>query len=135
MTVADTSDRLHVPPPRAPYDGRDVAVVAGAAAAATVVAVVAHFAVPRLQPLVGLIVILTIAYALSTNRRAIDRRTVAWGLALQFLFALIVLKTTIGQRVFQTLGDVDYQAARTSHSSDRASCSGRSGTKRSGRAS
>ena len=49
---------------------------------------------PRLQPLVGLIVILTMAYALSTNRRAIDRRTVAWGLSLQILFALLVLKTT-----------------------------------------
>ena len=48
---------------------------------------------PRLQPLVGLIVIMAFAYALSTNRRAIDRRTVAWGLALQLLFALLVLKT------------------------------------------
>ena len=44
----------------------------------------------RLQPLVGLIVILSLAYAISTNRRAIDRRTVAWGLGLQILFALIV---------------------------------------------
>jgi CNT family concentrative nucleoside transporter len=60
--------------------------------------------VPRVQPLAGLIVILTIAYAISTNRRAIDRRTVVWGLSLQILFALIVLKTTTGQRVFQTLG-------------------------------
>ena len=47
---------------------------------------------------------MTIAYALSTNRRAIDRRTVAWGLSLQILFALLVLKTTTGQQVFQTLG-------------------------------
>ena len=60
---------------------------------------------PRLQPLVGLIVILAIAYALSTNRRAIDRRTVAWGLALQ-----IVLRAARAQdhasasAVFQTLG-------------------------------
>ena len=49
---------------------------------------------------------MTIAYALSTNRRAIDRRTVAWGLSLQVLFALIVLKTAIGQQIFQTLGGV-----------------------------
>ena len=58
----------------------------------------------RLQPLTGLITIMTIAYALSTNRRAIDRRTVAWGLTLQIVFALLVLKTAAGQRVFQTLG-------------------------------
>jgi CNT family concentrative nucleoside transporter len=104
MTVADTSDPLHVPPVRVPYDARDLAFVAGAAVAAALVAVVAHYAAPRMQPLVGLIVIITIAYALSTNRRAIDRRIVAWGLALQFLFALIVLKTAVGQRLFQTLG-------------------------------
>ena len=36
---------------------------------------------------------MAIAYCFSTNRRAIDRRTVAWGLSLQILFALIVLKT------------------------------------------
>jgi CNT family concentrative nucleoside transporter len=53
---------------------------------------------------VGLIVILSIAYALSTNRRAIDGRTVAWGLALQVVFALLVLKTAAGQRVFESLG-------------------------------
>jgi CNT family concentrative nucleoside transporter len=104
MSVADTADPLHVPPPRAPYDSRDVAVIGAAAVAAAIVAVAARYAVPRVQPLVGLIVIVTIAYAISTNRRAIDRRTIAWGLGLQFLFALIVLKTTVGQRVFQTLG-------------------------------
>jgi concentrative nucleoside transporter, CNT family len=57
-----------------------------------------------LQPLFGAIVILAIAIACSNNRRAIDWRTVAWGLSLQVVFALIVLKTTIGQRVFSTLG-------------------------------
>jgi CNT family concentrative nucleoside transporter len=102
--AADAGDSLHVPPPRVPYDARDMAVIGGAIAAAAVVALLARFAVPRLQPLCGLIVIMTIAYTLSTNRRAIDRRTVAWGLSLQILFALLVLKTTTGQKVFQTLG-------------------------------
>jgi CNT family concentrative nucleoside transporter len=59
----------------------------------------------RLQPLVGLCLVLGVAYALSTNRKAIRPRIVLWGLGLQFLFALIVLKTDVGQRVFQTLGD------------------------------
>ena len=106
MREVATGDSLHAPPPRVPYDARDLTVIGGALAAAAIVAVAARFAVPRLQPLCGLIVIMTIAYAISTNRRAIDRRTVAWGLSLQILFALIVLKTTAGQRVFQTLGSL-----------------------------
>jgi len=92
-------------PVRAPYDQRDLMVLAAAAGFAAICAVAAQFAgLPKLQPLVGLTVILSIAYALSTNRRAIDRRTVAWGLSLQILFALVVLKTTVGQQVFQALG-------------------------------
>ncbi|MDO8680926.1 MAG: NupC/NupG family nucleoside CNT transporter [Acidobacteriota bacterium] len=59
----------------------------------------------RLQPLIGLVGILALAYALSTNRRAISVRVVGWGLGLQVLFALIVLKTTQGQWVFEQLGD------------------------------
>lgn len=60
---------------------------------------------PRAQPLAGMMLILGIAYGLSTDRRAIDLRTVAWGLSLQVIFALLVLKTTTGQQVFQTLGE------------------------------
>src|SRR5262249_19242798 len=58
-----------------------------------------------LQPVFGAAVILAIAYAFSTDRRRINWTTVAWGVGLQVVFALIVLKTTIGQRVFTTLGD------------------------------
>jgi CNT family concentrative nucleoside transporter len=59
-----------------------------------------------LQPVFGAAVILGIAVAFSTNRRAINWTTVAWGLGLQVLFAVLVLKTTVGQRVFTTLGDL-----------------------------
>ena len=62
-------------------------------------------ALSRLQPLVGLAGILALAYALSNNRRAISLRIIGWGLGLQVLFALIVLKTTQGQWVFAQLGD------------------------------
>ena len=58
-----------------------------------------------LQPLFGAAVILTLAYAASANRRAIRWTTVLWGLGLQIVFAVLVLKTTAGQRVFATLGD------------------------------
>jgi len=59
----------------------------------------------RLQPLIGLAGILALAYALSTNRKAISLRIVGWGLGLQVLFALIVLKTDAGIRTFQWLGN------------------------------
>jgi CNT family concentrative nucleoside transporter len=58
-----------------------------------------------LQPLFGAAVILALAYAASANRRAIRWTTVFWGLGLQIVFALLVLKTAAGQRVFATLGD------------------------------
>jgi concentrative nucleoside transporter, CNT family len=57
-----------------------------------------------LQPVLGAFVILGVAYAFSTNRRAIRWSTVAWGLSLQIVFALVVLKTSVGQQVFSTLG-------------------------------
>jgi concentrative nucleoside transporter, CNT family len=59
----------------------------------------------KLQPLIGLAGILGVAYLLSTDRKAISLRIVGWGLGLQVLFALIVLKTGFGQTAFQLLGD------------------------------
>jgi len=59
----------------------------------------------RLQPLCGLVLIGLIAYALSSNRKAIRPRVIFWGFGLQFLFALIVLKTDVGQATFETLGN------------------------------
>src|SRR5437773_7622111 len=82
----------------------ELAIVAGAMGLAVVAALASRLGVPQAQPLVGAVVILGIAYACSTDRRAIDRRTVAWGLSLQIVFAVIVLRTTVGQRVFTTLG-------------------------------
>src|SRR5262245_33341516 len=74
-----TGEIAHQPTPRQPYDRRDFTLIGGALAAAGVCALAANLLrLPRLQPLTGLIVIMTIAYSLSTNRRAIDRRTVAW---------------------------------------------------------
>jgi CNT family concentrative nucleoside transporter len=58
-----------------------------------------------LQPVFGAAVILGIALLFSTNRRAINWTTVAWGLGLQVVFAVLVLKTPVGQQVFAKLGD------------------------------
>ena len=57
-----------------------------------------------LRSLLGLIALLLIAWALSTDRRRIRWRTVAWGTALQFLFALVILKTRPGQAFFDFCG-------------------------------
>jgi concentrative nucleoside transporter, CNT family len=54
----------------------------------------------------GILVFLGISYALSVNRRAIRWRTVAWGLGLEFGFALLILKTSWGLNLFKSLGDV-----------------------------
>ena len=86
---------------------RDFVLGGTLAAGAGAIAAVAHFArLPRVQSFVGLLVILLIAYVASTNRRAIHVRTVAWGLALQVVFALVVLKTAVGQHTFTLLGQV-----------------------------
>jgi CNT family concentrative nucleoside transporter len=58
----------------------------------------------RLFSLIGLVVFLGIAYAFSSDRKAISYRTVAWGLGLQFALALFVLRTPIGQDLFAWIG-------------------------------
>ncbi|GAB3643103.1 NupC/NupG family nucleoside CNT transporter [Spirosoma arcticum] len=58
----------------------------------------------RFTGLIGIVLILGIAYALSDNRKAINYRTVGVGLALQFGLAVFVLKTDIGRQLFQGLG-------------------------------
>ncbi len=58
----------------------------------------------RFTGILGLIVFIGVAYAFSTNRRAIRWRTVAWGLGLQFFFAFIVLDSSLGQRFLAAAG-------------------------------
>jgi CNT family concentrative nucleoside transporter len=60
----------------------------------------------RFTGILGLLTMLGLAYAFSTNRRAIRLKTVAWGLGLQLAFAVCVLRIGAGQRVFQKAGDV-----------------------------
>lgn len=54
----------------------------------------------ELRSVLGTLVLIGIAWALSTNRRAIPWRVVAGGTALQVVFALLVLKTDAGRRFF-----------------------------------
>ncbi|MFC7364988.1 MULTISPECIES: NupC/NupG family nucleoside CNT transporter [Bhargavaea] len=49
--------------------------------------------------LMGMAVVLGIAFLLSTGKKSINPRTILGGLALQLLFAFIVLKSEIGRKV------------------------------------
>jgi len=55
----------------------------------------------RYTGLLGLVVILGVAFLFSTDRRAIQRRVLFWGLGLQFAFAFLVLKTPL-ETVFRS---------------------------------
>ena len=57
----------------------------------------------RFTGIIGAVVLLAIAYGMSTNRSAISKRTVLWGLGLQLFFALFILKTPIGQPFFSAV--------------------------------
>ena len=59
----------------------------------------------RYTGILGLLTMLTLAYIFSTNRRAIRVKTVAWGLGLQIVFAIFVLRVDVGRRAFQVIGD------------------------------
>jgi concentrative nucleoside transporter, CNT family len=51
----------------------------------------------RFDGIIGLIAIVTCAWLFSTNRAAIQKRVVFWGIVLQFSFAFLVLKTKFGE--------------------------------------
>ena len=51
----------------------------------------------RFTGLLGLIAILAVAWLCSSRKREIKFQLIAWGLGLQFAFALLVLKTDFGK--------------------------------------
>jgi concentrative nucleoside transporter, CNT family len=82
----DSQKLLPAPPPPAPTSAQPPGILT------------------RLTGIFGIIVILAIAIALSHHRRQIRWRVVAWGLALQLLFAIFVLRIPAGQQLFRALG-------------------------------
>ncbi len=73
----------------------------------------------RFTGLLGLIVFLGLAYAFSTDRRAIRWRTVAWGLGLQIIFAFLVIKWNAGQQILHSISTVI--TSLLAHSADGSS--------------
>lgn len=60
----------------------------------------------RLIGLLGIATLMGIAFLLSANRKAIKPRIIFWGLGLQFIFALIILKTQPGKLLFIECNDI-----------------------------
>ncbi|MDE2743844.1 MAG: NupC/NupG family nucleoside CNT transporter [Gemmatimonadota bacterium] len=58
----------------------------------------------RLISLFGLVVMIALVFAMSADRRKVDRRLVVTGVGLQFLLALLILKTGPGQALFGYIG-------------------------------
>ncbi|MBO6273119.1 NupC/NupG family nucleoside CNT transporter [bacterium] len=58
----------------------------------------------RFIGLIGIAVILLIAYALSNNKKKINYKTIGMALLLQVLFALFIFKVPLGQFIFLKIG-------------------------------
>ncbi len=56
--------------------------------------------------LLGLIVFLGLGYIFSVNRTAVRWSTVLWGIGLQLILAIFILKTTVGLALFEFLGNL-----------------------------
>lgn len=58
----------------------------------------------RFTGILGLLTMLLLAWVFSTDRKAIRWRTVLWGLGLELLFAVIILRSTVGRRALAIAG-------------------------------
>ena len=54
--------------------------------------------------ILGMLTMMGLAYLFSTNRAAINYKTVAWGLGLQIVFAFLVMRWEYGRILFQKAG-------------------------------
>jgi len=58
----------------------------------------------RFTGLIGIVLIFSIAFLMSNNRKAINYKLVISGLAIQILLALFILKVPVGKEIFSWLG-------------------------------
>lgn len=70
----------------------------------------------NIAALIGVVLFIAIGYALSSNRKAINWRTILWAFGLQVVFGVLILKTSAGVAVFDYLNDailkvLDFQKA------------------------
>jgi CNT family concentrative nucleoside transporter len=60
----------------------------------------------RLISIVGMVALLLIGWLFSIDRRAVPWRILIWGITLQFIFALFILRTPLGEQIFATVNNV-----------------------------
>lgn len=60
----------------------------------------------RIVAVFGALLMLAIAYALSSNRRGVDFKLVAWGVGMQWAFAALVMWVPFGEQALDALADV-----------------------------
>jgi len=61
---------------------------------------------PRLRSLFGMVLLLFLAWAFSVDRKNVAWRVVFWGVGLQLIFAVFILKTPMGAQLFDWLNTV-----------------------------
>ncbi len=59
----------------------------------------------RVISLLGLVVMIGLAWAMSEHKKQVNLRVVCGGLLLQLVLAVFILKTSIGAAIFQSIGD------------------------------
>ena len=65
-----------------------------------------EYLIMRFHGFLGVITILSMAYLLSNNRRAIKTDTIVWGIGLQLLFAIIILKVPFVESQFSNIDSI-----------------------------
>ena len=82
---------------QAPQAGQQVTVPQGALGTPLI---------ERLRSILGLLALTGLAWLMSVDRARVAWRVVAWGISLQIVFAVFILKTPVGASIFQTLNVV-----------------------------
>jgi CNT family concentrative nucleoside transporter len=59
-----------------------------------------------IRGIIGLVILLAIAWLFSRSRRKMNWRVIVWGTLLQVVFALLILKTSPGRSFFEVINDV-----------------------------
>lgn len=60
----------------------------------------------RLRSILGLLALVGVAWLFSMNRKNISWRVVIWGISLQLVFAVFILKTPVGEGVFDFMNTI-----------------------------
>ncbi len=61
---------------------------------------------PRLRSFLGMVLLCALAWALSVDRKTLAWRVILWGIGLQLLFAVFILKTPLGAGIFDSMNTV-----------------------------